>query len=527
MNRRVAAVAIFAVCALAGVSAQTAIDAAFAQFWAAPYTAEAQQRIDGIIRSGVAFDEAYRRLKRGRPYSSQPTGQVRLSNRAADGVEHPFVLNVPESYDPSRSYQVRFQLHGGVMMRTDNRILGPGTVGALVGADQIYIVPYAWDAAPWWSDDQLRNLVGILDTTKRLYNVDENRVVLSGVSDGATGAYYVAMRETTPFASFLPLNGFWMVLASDSLKVDGPLYGNNLRNKPLFIVNGGRDPLYPTDLVDPHIEQYRKHGVSLVYQPQPDAGHNTQWWPQVKDEFERFVRDHPRRPLPDTLTWETSDTTVHNRAHWLVIDTLGAASGEAKTLDDVNDVPISPRPDFGLQSIGGRVVRVTQASNADKIGFKVGDALVRLNDQTVSISTDILETLSAVKPGTEITLVVSRNNKPVELTGVYDPPIVSYPPRQLFDRPVPSGRVDLVRERNTIRAATRGVTAFTLLVSPDQFDFAKPIVVVANGRTVFSRRVQKDLGTLLKWASVDNDRTMLFAAEVHVDLRGVPAVGIR
>jgi hypothetical protein len=247
------------------------------------------------------------------------------------------------------------------------------------------------------------------------------------------------MRETTPFASFLPLNGFWMVLASDSLKIDGPLYGNNLRNKPFFIVNGGRDQLYPTDLVDPHIEHFKKHGVSLVYEPQPEAGHNTQWWPQVRDHFETFVKDHPRRPLPDTLTWETSDTAAHNRAHWLVIDKLGAAADEAKQLDDLNEVPISARPDFGLQSIGGRVVRVNPDSNAAKIGFKVGDALVRLNGETVSISTDVLETLSTVKPGSQIDVVVSRNNKPVELSGIYDPPIVSYPPRQLLRSSGPVG----------------------------------------------------------------------------------------
>ena len=62
---------------------------------------------------------------------------------------------------------------------------------------------------------QVVNLRAILDRVKRTYNVDENRVVLSGVSDGGTGAYYVAMRETTPFASFLPLNGYLMVLRND------------------------------------------------------------------------------------------------------------------------------------------------------------------------------------------------------------------------------------------------------------------------------------------------------------------------
>ena len=70
------------------------------------------------------------------------------------------------------------------------------------------------------------------------------------MSDGGTGAYYVAMRETTPFASFLPLNGYCMVLAR-ATSTTALIFANNLRNKPIFAVNGGRDPLYPTRLVDP------------------------------------------------------------------------------------------------------------------------------------------------------------------------------------------------------------------------------------------------------------------------------------
>ena len=101
---------------------------------------------------------------------------------------------------------------------------------------------------------------------------------------------------------------------------------------------------------------------------------------------------------------------------------------------------------------------------------------------------------------------------------VYEPQIVTPPARRLFARRGPTGRVDLVRTGNTVRAITRGVAAFTLLLSPDQFDFARPITIVANGRTVFEGRVRKDLGTLLEWAAGDNDRTMLFGAELRIDL---------
>src|SRR5438876_161104 len=82
--------------------------------------------------------------------------------------------------------------HGGVGGRTNGEPRGNGEA-PLPGAEQIYVVPYSWADSPWWSDGQVRNLGAILDTVKRNYNVDENRVVISGVSDGGTGAYYIGM----------------------------------------------------------------------------------------------------------------------------------------------------------------------------------------------------------------------------------------------------------------------------------------------------------------------------------------------
>jgi PDZ domain-containing protein len=509
-----------AVIALAsGVShaQKQSLDTVFDAFWAAPSPAEAARFVDPILHAGVNFDEAYRRLQRGRAYGPQPTGVVRLTNQAPDGVEHHYALNVPETYDSTRRYQVRFQLHGGIGGRATNAPVGPGTVGALAGAEQIYVIPYAWADSPWWSDDQSLNLVAILDAIKRRYNVDENHVVVSGVSDGGTGAYYLAMRETTAFASFLPLNGYLLVLAARDID-DGLIFANNLRDKPIFAVNGGRDPLYPTRVVDPTIEHMKRGGVSVDYHPQPNAGHNTAWWPDVKETFEAFVRDHPRTPLPDTLTWEVGNSAEHHRAHWLVIDRLGAQKDDASALGDLNDMPVPPSPDFGARSNGTHINRVRPGSNADRIGLKAGDVLVHLNDQTVSASIDVGDALEDVPPGSKIELLVARNNEPVELSGVYQPDIVQGPPKHLFGRAGSTGRVDLTRTGNTVTAATRGVAAFTLLLSPDQFDFSKPVKVVANGRTVFNGRVEKKLATLLKYAALDNDRTMLFGAEVHIKL---------
>jgi hypothetical protein len=408
-------------------------DAAFESFLTAASPAEAAARIEPILKTGVSFEEAFQRLRAGRTYTAQKSGVIWMKNRTEDGVEHNFAVNIPRSYTPSRRWQVRFQLHGGIDSRSDNAPRGTGEIGELAGAEQIYVLPCAWDAAPWWSDDQILNLNAILDSLKRIYNIDENRVVLSGVSDGATGAYFVAMRDTTPFASFLPLNGFLMVLSVHP-EQEGRIFPNNLLNKPLFVVNGGKDPVYPAAAVEPFTRHLMKGGVEVDYHPRPEGEHNTRWWPEVGEDFESFVAEHPRDPNPARLTWEAADS-ASGRNHWLIVDEIGDVPGEAQTLPDVN-------------------------------------------------------------------LMTGLNSEGV-----------------MFLHTLPTGRVDLVRNGNTVEAVTRGVATFTLLLSPDSFDLSRPVIVKANGRELFNGPVPRSLRTLLKWAARDNDRTMLYAAELRIDLR--------
>ncbi len=88
----------------------------------------------------------------------------------------------------------------------------------------------------------------------------------------------------------------------------------------------------------------------------------------------------------------------------------------------------------------------------------------------------------------------------------------------LYDRQTPSGRVDATRAGNAFDVKTRGVQAFTLLLSPDVIDFDTPVQVTVNGRRAFAGPVKRDVTALLSWAARDNDRTMLYGAELHVQV---------
>jgi hypothetical protein len=514
---------VLCVCS-ASIRAQVLADAAFSGFLQAQTAREAAGFVDRIVASGVSFEEAFARLRRSRVYSRDvPRGVIEGKHRSETG-EYFYTLDVPQTYHPARAYQVRVQLHGGVGRLDTNTPPRRGSNPRLAGVEQIYVMPYAWRDAPWWTGRQVENVRTILDLVKRTYNVDENRVVLSGVSDGGTGAYYMAMRETTPFASFLPLNGSIQVLGNETAEADGDLFPNNLLNKPLFIVNGGRDPMYPASMVGPIIEHLKNGGVDLLYRPQPNAAHDTSWWPEIQDSFERFVADHPRVPLPDRLTWESGPPNLPSRAHWLILDRLdeqpnratGAGAKIAASLPDVNRMSTRPVLDFGIRGSGARINRVIRESNAEQIGLRSGDVVLTINNQPVSAGVDLDDLLRAYPSGRPLLLTVDRGGESLRVSGRYAPTVLPNQSDAMFPRQRESGRIDLVRRGNRVEASSRGVASFTLLLSPDQFDLNRAVTVVVNGRTCFDGLVQRNVRTLLKWAARDNDRTMLFAAELEI-----------
>ena len=177
-------------------------------------------------------------------------------------------------------------------------------------------------------------------------------------------------------------------------------------------------------------------------------------------------------------------------------------------------------PDFGMRGTGTRANRVVAGSNADRIGLRSGDVVVRINNQPTQSGTDVAELLRGFPPGRPLLLTVTRGTDSVRLTGRYEPTILPGAADAILPPQRESGRIDLARSGNRVDVTSRGVARFTLLLSPDQFDLKRPLIVVVNGRTAFEGSIQSDLRTLLKWAARDNDRTMLFAAELHVEVPG-------
>jgi predicted esterase len=306
------------------------------QFFAAEDPRAAGRAAERLLTARIGFDALWRSLKSGRRYDAARAGthQYRF---ALEGVIFENEIEIPAEYDPARRWPVRVQLHGGVNRPVD----APrrGRQNSLRGeTPQIYVYPRAWRDAQWWQANQVANILRVLDRLKRQYNVDESLVYITGFSDGGTGAYFFGMREPTLFSAIVPLHGHIGVLENPRVGADGRMFPGNLANRPLFITNGGLDPLYPVARTSPYIERLRREGVALTFRPLMDVGHDMSWWPSERATIERFVAEHPREPHPARLSWETERTDRYNRVVWLVVEKIDGPSGRVELVRRDNSI---------------------------------------------------------------------------------------------------------------------------------------------------------------------------------------------
>ena len=126
--------------------------------------------------------------------------------------------------------------------------------------------------------------------------------------------------------------------------------------------------------------------------------------------------------------------------------------------------------------------------------------------------------IRSLKPGESMPIIVKRDQRSYKSYFRMPKNLNTKTAVLSFSRKNNSGRIEAECKGNTVTVLTRGVKVFSILLSLDQFDLKKPVKIIVNGVKKISRIIRPDKGTLLKYAAIDLDRTMLFAAEIEIKL---------
>ena len=263
----------------------------------------------------------------------------------------------------------------------------------------------------------------------------------------------------------------------------------------------------------------REAGADIYYRELPGE-HDFE---DVKDELPaiaRFLDRHARDPFPSRVAWEAGSTDF-GECRWLAIDRI-TTDEPAQWHEDHNvaltddRITIGFQPDYDFEGPG---ILVGVLSDGDyparNIGLKAGDVIVKADDARTDSLPDLNEWKATVERGDAIEMAVLRDGEKVVLRGEL-PEAAGY---FIFKRDVPSAAVRAGFAANRIEIEASRVGALRVVIHPAMFALDRSLVIAVDGDVVFDDVVQPDLEFLLENYLENRDRSLLYVAEVAVELQ--------
>ena len=341
------------------------------------YVGEAESGVDPFqSRRGEILNRGYR---------------SRLSERLQG-----YAVYLPPDYDPSRSWPVYIALHGG--SSNGNLFLGV-VMGRNVAweeyresiydqfrprwhAPMIVVAPDGFGQVMWrWMGEQ--DVLDVIADVSRAYNVDTNRIVLGGLSNGGVGAYALGTRHAWRFSAVQAMAGApsWLQYVGGRPEpaeltairmLSGLDHAQNMNNTRFHYYHGRNDggPMRPA-----YVERLDR----LIAEEQISA--QGTWFEAGHDILYRVLRHGRafeglstlrRDPRPTRVTLNTSDYRAA-RQHWLEVTRFMDYPKRARLVGELQEAV------FSIEAENVRAFRVRLSDTpfeGDRIRVVVNDESV-------------------------------------------------------------------------------------------------------------------------------------------------------
>ncbi|MDB5106752.1 MAG: esterase [Fibrobacteres bacterium] len=220
-------------------------------------------------------------------------------------------LFVPKNYQAGRKYPLMLTLHGAGERGSDDSLQLYHDFNRMWASDSIQnahpcfvVAPQCpkdsqWVNTPWAKgsyeldkitiSEPMKSVVGILDSLEKEFNIDRDRVYLSGISMGGYGTWFLAMKYPTRFAAAVPVCG-----GADPRKAP------DIAKLPIWTFHAEDDGTVPVAGTREMVAALKAAGSSVKYTEYPKAlGINhASWVPAGKTpELVPWVFQQVRSPV--------------------------------------------------------------------------------------------------------------------------------------------------------------------------------------------------------------------------------------
>jgi len=206
-------------------------------------------------------------------FGEDPTAgkQVEQSFKTSDAAEVPYLLYLPKDYGAvsDQKHPLMLFLHGRGESNGPLSLVGkwgPPRMAA-AGQDLPYVIisPQCPRQDSWSSETQQARVLELLKHTLEHYQVDADRVYLTGLSMGGYGSWRMAADHPEMFAAVAPVCGGGQ-----------PDDAKNLKDLPIWVWHGDQDRAVPFQRSVEMVEAIRSAGgTQIKFTTLESIGHNS------------------------------------------------------------------------------------------------------------------------------------------------------------------------------------------------------------------------------------------------------------
>lgn len=136
----------------------------------------------------------------------------------------------------------------------------------------------------WWSSElQIDTLDALLDDVVSRYQIDKERIYVTGLSMGGFGAWRLAAEYPDRFAAIAPVCGG-----------GNPEDAATIAHLPIWVFHGAKDEAVPIKKSEEMVAALEKVGNTVKFTSYPDAGHNSWDATYQNPELYRWFLAHTR-----------------------------------------------------------------------------------------------------------------------------------------------------------------------------------------------------------------------------------------
>lgn len=283
----------------------------------------------------------YETIRNFNPYKEKKSQDYSISFKINDSTKTSFFIHLPKNYNPEKKYSLLFFLHGAVR---NNALIDYQLADWNLGGwnrfytkyaeknDVILVFPTGSRQYNWMtSDDGFFMIPEMLKLIKKGINVDDNKIFISGHSNGATGSFSYLMKQPTQFAGFYGFNTQPKVFT-------GGTFVENIKNRSFINFSTDEDYYYPPNANDDFTKLM--NGINADYKEYRYNGY-PHWFPQFDESEPAYkilfedLTSRKRNPFPKEISWEFDDKKYGN-IDWISDIKLDTLSTEADWHKELN-----------------------------------------------------------------------------------------------------------------------------------------------------------------------------------------------